>query len=81
MIDRFDLAGIDLDWEYPVNAGWGEIAGKPEDKQNFTLLLKEIRSVIGDDKLLTIAGGANDNFCSGLEQSFKKFMRFWISST
>lgn len=62
MIDRFDLAGIDLDWEYPVNAGWGEIAGKPEDKQNFTLLLKEIRSVIGDDKLLTIAGGANDNF-------------------
>ena len=65
VIDEYGLAGIDLDWEYPVNGGWGVIKARPEDKENFTLLLREVRSAIGDDKLLTIAGSANVNFSNG----------------
>lgn len=65
VIDEYGLAGIDLDWEYPVNGGWGVIKSRPEDKENFTLLLKEVRNAIGDDKLLTIAGSANVNFSNG----------------
>jgi chitinase len=39
---RYALDGIDLDWEYPGQPGPG-IKYRPEDKENFTLLLKTIR--------------------------------------
>ena len=41
-VERYSLDGIDLDWEYP---GYAHAAFKvrPEDKQNYTLLLKELR--------------------------------------
>lgn len=49
--------GIDFDWEYPGigrdvldaknNGGyWPQVTGKPEDKENFTLLLKELREAL-----------------------------------
>lgn len=41
--ERYGLDGIDLDWEFPVIAGWGAIKGRPEDRANFTLLLREVR--------------------------------------
>lgn len=66
-INNNNLDGIDLDWEYPVNGGWGVIKGRPEDKQNFTLLLNKIRSTIGAGKLLTIAGGAGMEYVNNTE--------------
>lgn len=61
VIDEYDLDGIDLDWEYPT-IDWANIKTRPEDPQNFTLLLQEVRKAIGNDKLLSIAGSANVNF-------------------
>ena len=40
MIRIYDVDGIDIDWEYP---GYAAQNGSPADKQNFTLLLREIR--------------------------------------
>lgn len=64
VMDEFQLNGIDLDWEYPVNGGGGVIKARPEDKKNFTLLLEDVRNASGDDKLLTIAGAAHRAFTS-----------------
>lgn len=56
--------GVDLDWEFPKSA----------DRQNFTLLLKEIRSRLdqlasqnGRPYYLTIAGSPDKSFLSSIE--------------
>ena len=59
IIEKYDLDGIDLDWEYPVNGAWGLVESQPTDRANFTALLKELRAALGHKKLLTIAVGAN----------------------
>ncbi len=38
-----DLDGIDLDWEYPVGGGLENNITRPEDKQNYTLFIAELR--------------------------------------
>lgn len=42
LVKRYALDGIDLDWEYPGQPGPG-IGFRPEDKHNFTLMLKTLR--------------------------------------
>jgi len=58
------LDGIDIDWEYPC-LDWADIEASPHDKENFSLMLKEIRRVFdesGNSQLmLTIAVG-NDSY-------------------
>lgn len=54
VIDEFNLDGIDIDWEYPTNSDSG-ISSSPEDTQNYTKLMRDIRAQIGQDKLLTLA--------------------------
>ena len=51
VIRQYGLDGIDLDWEYPTSSAAG-ISSSPEDTENFTLLMKEIRAAIGADMLL-----------------------------
>jgi len=43
LIQTYNFDGIDLDWEYP---GYEVHGGSPADKQNFTLLLQDIRSAL-----------------------------------
>lgn len=69
--NNFD--GIDIDWEYPCSS-LAEIASRPEDKQNFTLMLKVIREkldIIGEKNnryyMLTIAAGAGEIFSENTE--------------
>lgn len=61
VIDRFGLDGIDIDWEYP-GVGAAGISFSPEDTDNFTLLMRDVRHAIGKDKLLTIATQAGDKY-------------------
>ena len=54
VVQEFGLDGIDLDWEYPTSSAAG-ISSSPDDTDNFTLLVRDIRQAIGKDKLLTMA--------------------------
>lgn len=67
LINKYNLDGLDIDWENPVNGGWGTITAIPEDKQNCTLLMKAIREKIGSEKLLTFADGVTDQYASWVE--------------
>jgi len=69
---KYQLDGIDLDWEYPGQQGEDNVF-RPEDKENFTLLLKAVREQLdaqgkqdarqSENKyLLTIATGANQTY-------------------
>lgn len=71
----YGFDGVDLDWEFPVEGGNG-IPHRPEDKQNYTLLVKAIRAVLDEQEqkdgrhyLLTIAGGPNSSFTQNTELS------------
>ncbi|HGM5489580.1 TPA: glycoside hydrolase family 18 protein [Serratia fonticola] len=59
VIAKYQLDGIDLDWEYPVNGAWGLVESQLADRANFTALLSELHQALGKEKLLTIAVGAN----------------------
>ena len=60
--DYFQTDGIDLDWEYPVIPGPPGHPYRPEDKQNFTLLLKDIREACGEDFDISFAAGGFPRF-------------------
>ncbi len=67
LINTYNLDGIDMDWEYPGTGAAG-IKFRPEDKENYTLLLTAIRDVIGDDKWLSVAGVGDK---SSINRSFQ----------
>jgi chitinase len=61
LLREHSLDGVDLDWEYPGQSVAG-IKSRPEDKQNFTALLREMRAQLGDRYLLTIASADREYF-------------------
>jgi chitinase len=69
------LDGLDVDWEYPGSIGNGNVF-RPEDKQNYTFFLKELRSRfdiegkrLGRHLVTSIAVGASAEFISNTEMS------------
>ncbi|MFF2157385.1 glycosyl hydrolase family 18 protein [Paenibacillus chitinolyticus] len=73
-IKKYKLDGVDLDWEYPTQTAGGIVVGRPDDKQNFTLMLQTIREKLNalgseDGKYyeLTIAAGAGAGYLAGVE--------------
>ncbi|WP_270090644.1 glycoside hydrolase family 18 protein [Sphingobacterium sp. SYP-B4668] len=61
VVKAFNLDGIDIDWEYPSSNAAG-ISSSQADTHNFTLLMKDIRSAIGNKQLLTLASAANGKY-------------------
>ena len=60
-VKNYNLDGIDLDWEYPTSSAAG-ISSSPNDKQNFVLLVKDLRSALGEGKLVTMASASNADY-------------------
>jgi chitinase len=72
-VRRHDLDGFDVDWEYPGLPGYANV-NRPEDKQNFTVLMAELRAALDKEAaarsrkyLLTFAAGASSNFLEHTE--------------
>lgn len=72
-IKQYGFDGVDIDWEYPVSGG---CAGRPEDKTDFTLLMKALREALnaqgaadGRHYYLSFAGGASNSYISNVQLS------------
>ena len=61
VVKEFALDGIDIDWEYPTNS-MANISSSPDDTENFTLLMQDIRAAIGNEKELTLATVASARY-------------------
>ncbi|MCM4154978.1 glycosyl hydrolase family 18 protein [Gramella sp. AN32] len=57
ILKDYKVDGIDLDWEYPAIEGFPGHPFKLEDRQNFTLLIKELRNVLGQGAVISFAAG------------------------
>jgi chitinase len=73
-IRRYNLDGLDIDWEYPSMEGAPGNVFRPEDKQNYTLLLKDLRERFNEMQkplhrhlYITIAAGSSTEFLQNTE--------------
>lgn len=83
---KYNFDGVDLDWEYPVSGGLDGNSKRPEDKQNYTLLLSKIREKLdaaeaadGKEYLLTIASGASPTYAANTELANIASIVDWIN--
>lgn len=65
---KYDLDGVDIDWEYPGMIGDGNVY-RPEDRENYTRLFKDLREILdemsaqtGKEYLVTTAIGGSREF-------------------
>lgn len=61
ILNQYQIDGIDIDWEYPT-IDWAEISASPDDTENYTKLMQDIRSAIGEEKLLTLASSSTAKY-------------------
>ncbi|CAF3533061.1 unnamed protein product [Rotaria sp. Silwood1] len=70
-VQKYGFDGIDLQWVYPVSGGMSGNSERPEDTQNYVLLLEEIRrqldAILNKTYLLTVATGANAERMANLD--------------
>lgn len=84
VVKQYGLDGVDLDWEYPCYSVAG-IASSPSDKDNFTFLLRELRTGLdwlgqseGRRYLLTIAAGADQYYIDGTRMDQVQQYLDWV---
>jgi len=74
IVRKYDLDGIDIDWEYPARKGLAGNIYRPEDKVNYTLMFRDLRRALDSIKiqthksyLLTCAVGGFKDFVDNTE--------------
>ncbi len=73
---KYDLDGLDIDWEYPAIPA-AKTGARPEDKQNFTLLMKELReglNTLEREQTLTFASAGWERYYNNVE--IKEVMKY-----
>lgn len=74
IMGKYNLDGVDIDWEYPAIPGDKDNVYRPEDKRNYTLMFAAIRAELdalskttGKKYLLTTAVGGFQKFIDNTE--------------
>ena len=70
VVEEFGLDGIDIDWEYPTSSA-AEISSSPDDTENYTRLMRDLRKALGKDRLLTLASAASAEYID-----FRSIMKY-----
>jgi chitinase len=85
-VDLHEFDGADIDWEYPVSGGLASNTTRPQDKQNFTAFLHELRArfntraqTTGKAYLMSIAAPANPAIANNLEVALIHPVLDWIN--
>jgi len=60
--EYFEADGIDLDWEYPAIEGYPGHKYQPEDRGNFTALVKQLRRTLGTNYEISFAAGGFSHY-------------------
>ena len=58
----FKTDGVDIDWEYPVIEGFSGHPYSPDDKANFTAMIKQLRKKLGKKNEISFAAGGFTTF-------------------
>lgn len=73
LMEKHGFTGVDIDWEYPCSSAAG-IASSKDDRENFTLLLQELRNGLdaltardGKPRLLACALGASPELVQNID--------------
>jgi chitinase len=73
-VTKYGFDGVDIDWEFPCGGGMEGNKSRPEDKENFTALLAELRKQLDErgkadnaHYLLTIAAPAGPKMYERIE--------------
>ena len=80
-IEEHGFDGVDIDWEYPVSGGLPGNIYSENDRENYTLLLAELREQLdaAGDYLLTIAAPASPFIIENLEVELIHQYLDWIN--
>lgn len=62
LFKEYNVDGLDLDWEYPSIESLPGHQYLPEDRSNFTYLVKTLRETVGPDYELSFAAGGFRNY-------------------
>jgi chitinase len=68
VLTKYELDGIDIDWEYPAVQGPVGHPFSPADKEIFTKMIQALRSTLGNEKEISFAAGGFSEF---LEKSIE----------
>jgi chitinase len=76
IVREYKLDGVDIDWEYPAMKGYEGNIVRDEDRENYTLMFKEIRLELdkltketGKEYQLTTAVGGSKSFIQNTEMA------------
>lgn len=61
-LDKYGLDGVDIDWEYPTQSADNETAYHVNDKENFIMVLEELRETLGTTKIISFASSSSAKY-------------------